>query len=150
MVPLAISNGEVILIVVFIAAPIAAIAFAGAGAVYREIGKGAFALDRDSEAGDGDPGDGASQPVREAELRQLLEAKAYRRRRRGEPPLDVEAELRRLLASTPAPAADPALAAEVRAHVIARNARRERRGHEPLDVEAEVARMLRELGGQGG
>lgn len=33
----------------------------------------------------------------EADLRQLLEAKAYRQSRRGEEPIDVEAELARLL-----------------------------------------------------
>ena len=37
MLPLAVSNGEVIIIVVLVAVPIAAIAFAGAGGVYREI-----------------------------------------------------------------------------------------------------------------
>ena len=50
MLPTAVSNGEVILIVTFVVLPIAAIAFAGAGAVYREIGKGAFAMDHDKPA----------------------------------------------------------------------------------------------------
>ena len=47
MLPFAVSNGEVILIVVLVVAPIAALAFAGSGAVYREIGKGAFSMDHD-------------------------------------------------------------------------------------------------------
>ena len=120
MLPFAVSNGEVILIVVLVVAPIAALAFAGSGAVYREIG------------------------------REMLEAKAYRQRERGETPLDVDAELRRI--SAPAAVnvkADPALVEEVRQLVIARNARRERQGKEPLDVDAEIARQLRDLEGLG-
>jgi hypothetical protein len=145
MLPLAVSNGEVILIVVLVVAPIAALAFAGSGAVYREIGRGAFSMDHDRP----DPGDvGASmgRAAREAEVRQMLEAKAYRQRERGETPLDVEAELRRINApATISVKADPALVEEVRQLVIARNARRERQGKEPLDVDAEIARQLHDL-----
>jgi hypothetical protein len=36
---------------------------------------------------------------RAAELRQMLEGKAFRQRERGETPIDVDAELARLLAS---------------------------------------------------
>jgi hypothetical protein len=71
----------------------------------------------------------------------MLDARNERRARRGEAPVDVEAELARLTA----PAVDPGLEAEVRQLVIARNERRERRGQPPLDVEEEVARQLREL-----
>jgi len=143
VLPVALSNGEVILLVVLLVAPIAAIAFAGSGAVYREIGKGAFSMDRD-EGGDLDAT--MERSAARAEVRQMLEAKAFRQRERGETPLDVEAELRRMTAPSPATAnADPALVAEVRQLVIARNARRERRGKEPLDVEAEVSRQLRDL-----
>ena len=148
MTTFALSNGEVIILVVLIAAPIAAIAFAGAGSVYRQIGKGPFAIDRERPAppGGGEAGDPAEErAVRDAELRQLLEAKAYRQRARGEAPLDVESELRRIdLEQAPA-AADPGLEEEVRQMVIASNERRQRRGEEPLDVEAEVARRLREI-----
>ena len=86
--------------------------------------------------------------MREAEIRQLLEAKAYRQSSRGEAPLDVEAELERLTdrAERPRPRGeDPALREEVRQLVVARNERRLRQGKEPLDVEAEVERQLREL-----
>ena len=87
--------------------------------------------------------------VREDELRQMLEAKAYRQSARGEEPLDVDAELDRLLAEqgsgAGSPADDPALRDEVRQLVMARNERRARQGKEPLDVEAEVERQLREL-----
>ena len=147
---LAVSNGEVILIVVVAAIPVAAIAFAaGAGNAFRQIGKGQFSVEfdddlpqkmRDSDAE-------TSPEMREDEIRQLLEAKAYRQSSRGETPLDVGSELDRLLAERPsAPAADdPELRAEVRQLVIARNQRRARQGKQPLDVEAEVERQLREL-----
>ena len=82
----------------------------------------------------------------------MLEAKAYRQRSRGEPPLDVDAELAKLLAEAPrhrASSADPQLADEVRQLVVARNERRVRQGKEPLDVDREVERQLRELEGLG-
>jgi hypothetical protein len=82
----------------------------------------------------------ASSAERDAEIRQLLEARNARRAARGEPPVDVEAELRALTAP---PATDPELAAEVRQLVEARNARRIARGQPPLDVEAEVSKRLR-------
>jgi hypothetical protein len=151
-IPLAVSNGEVILIVVAIAIPISALAFVlGAGDALRQIGKGQFGVEFDADLRPTLPGSGtATDPppaVREAEIRQMLEAKAFRQASRGEPPLDVEAELERLLAETPpAPTAgDRALRVEVRQLVVARNERRARQGKEPLDVEAEVNRQLREL-----
>jgi hypothetical protein len=77
----------------------------------------------------------------------MLEAKAYRQHARGEAPLDVEAELGKLLEDRPPPAltADRQLVEEVRQLVVARNERRLRRGEEPLEVDAEVERQLREL-----
>jgi hypothetical protein len=90
--------------------------------------------------------------IQAAEVRQMLEAKAERRRERGEPALDVEAESARLLAQggEGAPqAADEELRAEVRQLVIARNERRRRAGLEPLDVAAETERQLAELSGSG-
>ncbi len=76
----------------------------------------------------------------------MLRARSDRRVSRGEPALDIDAEVARLLA----PAAssderDAGLVAEVRQLVLARNERRERQGMEPLDVEAEVTRTLEEL-----
>jgi hypothetical protein len=152
--PLAISNGEVILIVVFVAIPIAGIAFAaGAGTALRQVGKGPLSVEfeddlpggiRDSDA-EADAGD------REEEIRQLLEAKAYRQSARGEAPVNVDSELERLLSESASadPAEDPALRAEVRQLVLARNERRARQGKPPLDVESEVERQLRELEGLG-
>jgi len=143
---LALSNGDVILLVVFVALPLALVAFLGAGAVYREIGKGAFAMDHDLAPAKGRaPGDQASQQEQETEIRQMLEAKSYRRLQRGEEPLDVEAEMQKLMVPKVDLSADPELAEEVRQLVVARNERRLRQGKEPLDVEAEIARQLSDL-----
>ena len=148
---LAISNGDVILIVVLLAIPIAGISFAiGAGSRFDEIGKGGLSLEFESEAPKGITDSDASQSaeVQDEELRQLLEAKAYRQRNRGEKAIDVEAEMARLKAETEAHTAsadDRQLREEVRQLVVARNARRERQGKPPLDVDAEVERQLRDL-----
>ena len=144
------TNGDVILIIVFVTIPIAAIAFiANAGNAFKSIGKGGLSVEFESDTPRGmiDSGAGGDAAEREDELRQMLEAKAYRQRERGEEPLDVDAELAQLLnEGTAAPGADdPALRVEVRQLVIARNERRARQGREPLDVEAEVERQLREL-----
>jgi hypothetical protein len=64
---------------------------------------------------------------------------------RGEPPLDVEAEIAALTSGS-GPGVDDALRDEVRQLVIARNERRIARGEEPLDVDAEVERQLRDAG----
>jgi hypothetical protein len=77
----------------------------------------------------------------------MLEAKASRLRRRGERPIDVEAETERLLSQTDEPRSaqerqDAQLRAEVRQLVVSRNERRMHRGLEPLDVEAETERQL--------
>jgi hypothetical protein len=148
MTPVALSNGEVIIVVVFVAIPLALVAFAlGARRSLDSIGKGQFGIDREFPP----PGGTASAPVsraaREAEVRQMLEAKAYRQSARGEQPLDVDAELERLLAEPQGGrlADDRALVEEVRQLVVARNERRARRGEEPLDVQSEVERQLRDL-----
>jgi hypothetical protein len=144
----AVTNGDVILIVVLAAVPVALAAFVlGAGNALDQIGKGQFAVEFESDLGQRAEG-GASAEVREAEIRQMVEARAYRRAERGEEPLDVEAEVSRLLGQPggAAPAGhDRELREEVRQLVVARNARRARQGKEPLDVEAEVERQLREL-----
>jgi molybdopterin converting factor small subunit len=76
----------------------------------------------------------------------MVEAKSYRREARGEPPLNVEAEVARLLADSSAGLGhDAELREEVRQLVVARNERRMRRGEAPLDVGDEVERQLREL-----
>ena len=132
-------------ILVAIVAGIAAIAsYVGSGRVYKSIGKGQFALD----SGDRPPGPKAGSPAALAEqaeeVRQMIQARSDRREARGEPPLDVDAEVAALL--RPAAGDDGGLREEVRQLVIARNERRLRRGEDPLDVEAEVERQLRDLG----
>jgi hypothetical protein len=107
-------------------------------------------MDRDEPSHGSDLGTAMTRAAREAEIRQMLEAKAFRQIERGETPIDIEAELRRLTAAaTVEIGADPALVAEVRQLVLARNRRRARQGKAPLDVEAEVARQLRDLEGLG-
>ncbi len=146
---MAVSNGDVIIIVVLIAVPIAAIAFAGAGAVYREIGKGMFAMDHENPSAGPSLESKAGRAAQQAEIRQMLQAKAYRQRERGEEPLDVDEEMRRIQTPKVDVRADPALVEEVRQLVLARNARRLRQGKEPLDVEEEIARQIRDLDGLG-
>lgn len=135
--------GIVLFAVVGVAAVVAVVLFTGSGEVYRQIGKGPLAL-RDGEdrpAGEPAPGSAQASAERELELRQLLQAKSARRERRGEAPLDVDAELSQLLA----PRIDSGLEGEIRQLVHARNARRARRGEAPLDVDDEVARRLGDL-----
>jgi hypothetical protein len=118
------------------------------GKLYDQIGRGGLSIDEEKgrghpTAGQDEGGGGAAAArERDEEIRQLLEARNEHRRRRGEPPLDVEEELRRLTA----PAIDAGLRDEIRQLVIARNERRQRAGKEPLDVEEEVERQVRELG----
>src|SRR5436305_7514265 len=121
----------------------------GTDSMYDHIGRGG--LSRDSDHGAGSlapaPDSPAAKAEREQEIRQMLSARSDRLVRRGMEPLDVEAELARLLAPEQAPSTqDAGLAEEVRQLVVARNERRVRQGLEPLDVEAEVARTLEELG----
>jgi len=147
---LAVSNGSVILIIALAAIPVAALFFIlGAGSALRQIGKGQFAIEQElpQKQGGGSMTGGGSGEVREAEIRQMVEAKAYRREARGGEPIDVEAEVSRLMDDTPAPSLghDQELRAEVRQLVVARNERRQRKGQDPLDVDAEVERQLREL-----
>ena len=145
----AVSNGEVIILIGALVVPIALISFVTVGPLLRQLGKGRFAMQMERPTGGGGPGPGpapASDEVREAEIRQMLEAKAYRQRERGESPLDVDDEYRRLTDEQPATlASDPQLVDEIRQLAIARNQRRQRQGKEPLDIDAEVERQLREL-----
>jgi hypothetical protein len=129
------------------------------GSMYDEIGSG-------GSPGEGEHSGGASpfahgggpgydsiamnpelqRAEREQEIRQMLQARSERRERRGEPALDIDAEVAQLMGVQPASAGhDPGIAEEVLQLVIARNERRERKGLEPLDVESEVQRTLSEL-----
>jgi hypothetical protein len=98
-------------------------------------------LIRDSDVGRPTAGSQAASIERNEEIRQMLEARNARRRRRGEPEVDIEQELGRLTA----PAVDDELRAEIRDLVVARNHRRARRGEPPLDVNAEIERQIASL-----
>src|SRR4051812_13905194 len=140
---ISLSTGDVILIIVFATIPVALVTFAaGAGNALRQIGKGPLAVEFESDLPQRITDDDAtlSPEEREAEIRQFLEAKAYRQRHRGEAPLDVDSELTKLLEQPAAPGSgvDPQLKQEVRQLVVARNERRVRQGKEPLDVDREV------------
>ena len=144
----AISNGEVLILIGAVVVPIAALAFVTVGPLLRQLGKGKFAMqmERPPPPTGGPVGEPTTDSAREEEIRQMLEAKAYRQSERGERPLDVDDEFRRLTEERPATlASDAELVAEIRQLAIARNERRRRQGKEPLDVEAEVERQLRDL-----
>lgn len=133
--------GIVIFVVMGVAVVVAIATLAGRGKLYDQIGRGGLRDDRDAPAQEPAAGSAAAAGVRDEEIRQMIGAQNARRARRGQAPLDVEEEIKRLHQ----PRADPALREEVRQLVLARNARRERQGKPPLDVEEEVARQLRDL-----
>ncbi|MEY2514542.1 MAG: hypothetical protein QOJ89_1900 [bacterium] len=126
-----------VIVIVVIAAVVALYTVATSGHAYREIGKGGM----DAPARDEAPTATPPPEDRDEEIRELIEARNALRARRGEPVLDVDAELATL---TPAVATDE-LRDELRALVEARNRRRERAGLQPLHVEAEIERRLRDL-----
>src|SRR5205807_3974534 len=134
--------GTVLWIVCGVGIVVAVVLLILSGKVWEDFGKGGLLMDRDMVRGPV-PGTAAANVERDAEIRQLLEARNLRRARRGEDPIDVEQELARLTA----PQIDPELRAEIRDLVIARNHRRERAGKPPLDVEAEIEREIAGLSG---
>lgn len=133
--------GTVLWVVCAVGAVIGVVALILSGKTWEEYGKNRLVLDTEAIRGPA-PGSTAALLERDTEIRQLLEARNARRLRRGEAPIDVEAELARL---TSAPQIDPALHQEIRDMVVARNHRRARQGKPPLDVESEVQREIREL-----
>jgi hypothetical protein len=135
--------GVVIFAVVAIASVVALITFAVSHKAYDDIGRGTFAMRDEVPTPAPPPSSPAAVAERDDEIRQLLAARNDRRSRRGQAPLDVEQELKRLTG----PVVDPGLRDEVRQLVIARNDRRQRAGKAPLDVDDEVERQLHELNG---
>jgi hypothetical protein len=130
--------GTVLIVIAVIAVVVAAISYRGTGRIYSGLGReGGLDMTREPTAT-------ASAAEVQDEIRQMLEAKSRRRQARGEPELDVDAELAALTRGSAG--ADPGLREEVRQLVIARNERRARQGKEPLDVEEEIERQLRVLG----
>jgi hypothetical protein len=135
--------GTVLIVASVIAIVIAVASYWGSGRLYRRIGVGELSMEQERTPRPARAP--ASQSEAREEIRQMLEAKSARRQARGEPALDVDAELAALMRGSPEH--DPTLREEVRQLVIARNERRRRQGKEPLDVEAEIDRQLRALGG---
>ncbi len=98
----------------------------GSDSMYDQIGQGGISREGD-HAGTGAvaPQEQAGHSEQELEIRQMLRARSDRRVSRGEQPLDIDAEVARLLADARgAGEHDPALVAEVRQLVQARNERR--------------------------
>ena len=136
--------GIVLFAVVGIGFVVALVSLFGRGRMYDQIGRGGLSIGEDRDLRPNAPKAATIRKAeREAEIRQLLEARNARRIAHGQAPVDVDAEL----AALTRPAADDALRAEIRSLVEARNARRVARGAAPLDVEAEVERRLSELDG---
>ncbi len=110
------------------------------GKPWEDYGKGRLVMDHDLSTGPA-AGSAAAVAERDTEIREMLEARNARRTRRGEAPLDIDAEIARLTV----PAFDEALLGEIRDLVHARNARRARLGKAPLDVESEIQREIAAL-----
>lgn len=148
-------SGYALAAITLVILPIAAFTFARSGSAWKEIGKGRFGVMHSMPAPRvAQPSPEIDLAIQAAEARQMLEAKSYRRLRRGEEPLDVEAEVAALLdpelSGRQRRSLDEKLRAEVRELVVARNERRMRRGEEPLDIEAEVERQVADFIGLGG
>ncbi|HEX8753630.1 MAG TPA: hypothetical protein VF731_09470 [Solirubrobacterales bacterium] len=148
----AVQKGAAVLLFTGVAAPLIGVALKRFGSGWDTYGRGPFAILREPPA----PRTGTGPPppvdpaIQAAEVRQMLEAKSERRQRRGEAPLDVDAEAARLLVAGDGPAhpresIDAELREEVRQLVVARNQRRLHKGLEPVDVEAETQRQLEDL-----
>jgi hypothetical protein len=150
--PLATTVGEkcaILLLFTGVAAPAAGLLFRRVAGSWDSIGKGPFAIDPDlPQRKPLELCSPATRVVQEAEARQMIEAKSYRRQQRGYGPLDVEAEVRRAMdLAAPKPSISEALRAEVRDLVLARNERRMRQGQDPLDVDVEVQRQVEDFVG---
>ena len=133
--------GTVVWVVCIAAIVVALIGLLFTRKTWQDYGKNGLLMDSELGRG-GSPGGAASADrERDEEIRQMIEARNARRRRRGEKLLDVKEEIARL---TP-PTIDPQLRSEIRELVVARNYRRTRAGKPPLDVEAEVQRELEKV-----
>jgi hypothetical protein len=117
------------------------------GSIHDQIGGGGLAPERDSASRALTPASDspAGRAEQELEIRQMLSARSERLLRKGQPALDIDAEVTRLLAPSAPSTHEAGLTLEVRQLVVARNERRTRQGLQPLEVEAEVTRTLAEL-----
>jgi hypothetical protein len=138
------SFGTVLWIVTGLSFLAALFALVTSGKQWEDYGRDHLVMDRDPAPAGGTAiaGSPAALRERDEEIREFIEARNARRLRRGEAPVDVEAELRRLTA----PVIDAGLRDEIRDLVIARNHRRARAGKPRLDVEQEIEREIAQLG----
>ncbi len=134
--------GTVLWIVCGLGIVAAFLSLVGQGKAWESYGKNRLLMESELAQATA-KGSAAALLERDTEIRQLLEARNARRRRRGEPTDDIELELKRLTA----PPIDAELREEIRQLVIARNHRRARTGKPPLDVEAEIEREIAGLNG---
>lgn len=145
----------VLIVLIVVVIPVAALAFSRSGKGLEELGKGTFAIDREEPTKPGGAPPPQDPAEHEAEVRQMVEASAWRRRQRGEEAIDTDAEIERLLSGGEVAGdsggggstEDPEMRQireEIRQLIEANNERRERRGEAPLDVDEEVERRLRE------
>src|SRR5215207_8018275 len=94
--------GTVIWIVVLVVAPIAAVLFAGAFGLLDQLGRGGMSLDeRPTSRRAPFANSPAARAERETDIRQLVQARHDRAVARREPPVDVDAEVERLMALDP-------------------------------------------------
>ena len=151
--------GTVLWVVCGVGVVVALVFLVQSGKTWAEYRDRGMVMDRDVAPR---PASGpAAAAERDAEIREMLNARNQRRIRRGEAPIDVEAELARLTAPQDAArdvsppgetrtagvaGTDPELREEIRQLVLARNHRRVRAGKPPLDVEAEVEREISDFG----
>ncbi len=145
----AMEKSLIVLLFTGLAAPMAGALFWRVAGGWDSLGKGSLAIEREPRPVPrhlARPSPAVDPAIQAAEVRQMLTAKSERQRRRGETPIDVEAEATRLLTPeqelSTAARQDAELRAEVRQLVLARNERRMHRGLQPLDVEAETERQL--------
>jgi hypothetical protein len=130
----------VLWVVCVVAAVVALAALISTRKAWQDFGKNGLLMDSELKRAPASEALTADQE-RAEEIRQMMEARNARRRRRGEAPLDVEREIARLTPAT----VDPELESEIRDLVKARNYRRVRAGKPPLDVDAEVRRELEKV-----
>ena len=133
--------GTVVLVVCGVGIAGAVVALLLNRRTWDEYGRNQLVRDSDSARRPARPAAAAADGERDEEIRQMLEARNARRRRRGEPELDLDAEIGRLTA----PLVDDELRAEIRDLVVARNHRRVRQGKPPLDIAAEIEREIARL-----
>ena len=117
------------------------------GKTWADYGKRRLTME-DGRSNAPGPGSAAATLERETEIRQLLQARNHHRRRRGDAPIEIEPELRRLKAAPAggqAPQLDGELLSEIRVLVEARNYRRRQAGKPPLDVASEIEREIARL-----